>query len=906
MINLKERIAKLPQTDSKIESHILIVRQQFKRHYITWTDEEDEILSLLYQQKSSLREISEQLERTEKAIKLRIERKKLDHLRSSSPLTADIQPQKKSTNFKNNDPSLNLLHYWRASLADESKLVLSAQSMKHGKEFSLNQFAAGKLPSEEIEFFFKNAEKELRRKKRSSQDDKEDITIQELSVIIAPYTAIKEYEHGKEKGEYSIKEFFPLWLTATLTRNGSLLPDKENFSYPWIERRCLSPNENDERSLGFPIIGDISDIDNYYALHANSINAKNNWNNFFDFGNNLLQSLRTITPGVFKEWHFLLLEKGYILPLSNTQDAIKPILNIYDHYLFTKNKEIPCLLKNFLSLNEKEETKVGDIDFTELFLSNQKHLGQMKKEYPLSKSQRLSMNYLSYQKEGEIFTIHGPPGTGKTSVLLSVIASEWVDAALNKKMPPLIVAASTNNLAVTNILDSLNKTKNEADILENRWLPNVNSFGAYLCSSSKESNASQKEYLYSLKNGSGFLDKFYKEDYRKSAVLFFLKQFNTHFNQQEKDIKNCKDFIYEKMTAKKNLLTQLIALLARYKPIQEKLLQYADNLQTLYTLIETCKQKISELETSQHNIKKLRADWFLYKAANFKWLQFLQWLPFFKKQLGERVKLFTAKEHLFFDEIIDTIEKVEAFFETKLNALGIGKKKKELSELNTVKIAYEQFFDNKRDLEKQLGLKISLENLYDYTDLEHFNCLLDSTLRYQLFILASHYWEVCWLLESSALTLLDKSFNGRQKYWQVQSMLTPCFVTTFHAGASFFNYLAPSKEFEPLHNFIDLLIIDEAGQVLPALAGAMISIAKKALLVGDIMQIEPVFKIPENISISPKTRKEHLALDTATFSILGDLSKKKCPRFSAVYTEEKITISFSAPCKECMVPTLSK
>lgn len=647
MMNLKECIAKLPQTDDRTDPNILKVRQQFKRHFIRWTDEEDEILSFLSQQKSSLREMAKDLERTENAIKLRLESKKLGHLPEQVPLRVKTKPQRESIDFKNTDPALNVLHYWRTSLADESKLGLSAQAMKRGKDFSLNQFAAGSLPAEEIQFFFIHAEQELRKKKRISQDDKEDINIQELSVIIAPYTAIKEYEHGKEKGANSIKECFPLWLTATLTRNGTLLPDEENASYPWLERRCLSPNGNDEKSLGFPIIGNISDVDNYYALNANSIPPENKWKNFFAFGNNLLQSLRTINPRIFEEQHFLLIERGYILPLSNTQDVIKPILNIYDQYLFAKNKEIPSLLKNFLSLNKEEETKVGDIDFTELLLSNQKHFGQMEKKYPLSKSQRLSMNYLSHQKEGELFTIHGPPGTGKTSVLLSVIASEWVDAALNKRMPPLIVATSTNNLAVTNILDSFNKTKNEDAILENRWLPEINSFGAYLCSSSKESDASKKAYFYSLKDGSGSLSKFYKEDYRILATSFFLKQFNTYFNQEEKDVHKCKNFIHEQMIAKKNLLIDIIVLLAHHKPIQEKLLHYADNLQSLYALIKTYEEEISNLEVLQHNVKELRANWFLYKSIAFKWLQFFQWFPFVKKTLCEKAKSFTAKEHLF-------------------------------------------------------------------------------------------------------------------------------------------------------------------------------------------------------------------------------------------------------------------
>lgn len=45
---------------------------------------------------------------------------------------------------------------------------------------------------------------------------------------------------------------------------------------------------------------------------------------------------------------------------------------------------------------------------------------------------------------------------------------------------------------------------------------------------------------------------------------------------------------------------------------------------------------------------------------------------------------------------------------------------------------------------------------------------------------------------------------------------------------------------EYLFNHIDLLIVDEAGQVLPEVAGPSFALAKRALVIGDIQQIEPI------------------------------------------------------------------
>src|SRR5699024_9159609 len=52
-----------------------------------------------------------------------------------------------------------------------------------------------------------------------------------------------------------------------------------------------------------------------------------------------------------------------------------------------------------------------------------------------------------------------------------------------------------------------------------------------------------------------------------------------------------------------------------------------------------------------------------------------------------------------------------------------------------------------------------------------------------------------------------------------------------------------------LYNFADLLIVDEAGQVLPEVAGASFSLSKKALVIGDTLQIEPIWSIIEKVDI---------------------------------------------------------
>jgi superfamily I DNA and/or RNA helicase len=59
----------------------------------------------------------------------------------------------------------------------------------------------------------------------------------------------------------------------------------------------------------------------------------------------------------------------------------------------------------------------------------------------------------------------------------------------------------------------------------------------------------------------------------------------------------------------------------------------------------------------------------------------------------------------------------------------------------------------------------------------------------------------------------------------------------------------------PLFNFIDLLIVDEAGQVSPEVGTATFALAKQAIVVGDVKQIEPVWNITGKVDIGNLRRE---------------------------------------------------
>ena len=69
------------------------------------------------------------------------------------------------------------------------------------------------------------------------------------------------------------------------------------------------------------------------------------------------------------------------------------------------------------------------------------------------------------------------------------------------------------------------------------------------------------------------------------------------------------------------------------------------------------------------------------------------------------------------------------------------------------------------------------------------------------------------------------------------------FISTFHSLPRYMTCSSEGNPSVPLYNTIDLLIVDESGQVSPELAVPSFSLARQAILVGDIEQIEPIWPV---------------------------------------------------------------
>ena len=85
----------------------------------------------------------------------------------------------------------------------------------------------------------------------------------------------------------------------------------------------------------------------------------------------------------------------------------------------------------------------------------------------------------------------------------------------------------------------------------------------------------------------------------------------------------------------------------------------------------------------------------------------------------------------------------------------------------------------------------------------------------------------------------------KRAYYRM-AKIAPCFISTFHSLPWMFTGFDKN---EPVYIWeeANLLIVDEAGQVSPEVGMSGFALAKRALLVGDTAQIEPVWNIPPKI-----------------------------------------------------------
>jgi DNA topoisomerase IA len=381
----------------------------------------------------------------------------------------------------------------------------------------------------------------------------------------------------------------------------------------------------------------------------------------------------------------------------------------------------PAVGKDIRDLSRADIRSVsGHIDAAE---------GDVRSLYPLDATQRVAVQAALGLVDGEIQAVNGPPGSGKTSMLKAVVASLWVNAALEQGDCPIIIACGATNQSVTNVIGGFGDALSEVSTLPHirRWLPNAPSYGAFLPAKSILSDPER----------------------RKDYASF-------------------------------------VCLTRRAGPFPY---QYVDRPDPL------------------HPTASLDAE------------------P------GYVVAAAAALSCPRLDTLEDAIAAVWKMLRSTVEA-------DPFSTAEAILATQGRFWKPAR---QSLAQKLLAAAPTSAPDLEE---LLDITVRSEAFHWAARYWEGRFLLAQRE-RLLTLHPNNVEEALRRLAMLTPCLVSTLHTAPQFAEISRESKgpdEPRPyVPGIIDLLVVDEAGQASPELGGALFALARRALVVGDMKQLAPIW-----------------------------------------------------------------
>lgn len=753
--------------------------------------------------------------------------------------------------------TLAFAQYWRNSLADAetSKGAFRLQDCGAFLQLSLETLTSGIASAEIVEKCFAD----------------EKVQTHFVEIVLRPEVYCAPLQHGvvAENGNPPI--ITPIITPALLYRDGRIYPGGQTI----MQRDILEPI--DEGSFS---IGSVAQRDEWLSLHTISDISEFDKNGepldeetFHNYWEEYRIDCSYFFDAVALDWiinsNYLRADYGYLLKKSMIK-ASRHILALYDH--LQEAQPATPLFANYAraALAPTEPCLPQNAAFAE-------RLAHASDQYPLAAAQRDALAHLLRGAHGDILAVNGPPGTGKTTLLLSVVASLWAEAALKESEPPVIVAASTNNQAVTNIIDAFGKDfARGSGIFAGRWLPDIASFGAYFPARGKEKAAAEKYQTRS------FFEKVESDEYFYQAQASYLQAAANAFPaiSSVQEAVNALHQALQKEVLKLRDIENAWAHLSRARNAMKKAL--GDNYQEALIQI---RQEYKATETEKEKIDTLLDEWENYRAKESLLYAFFSWLPPVAKKRLRLARLFlkTIWPTIYAEPQGQSLDAIEA--EIKNLAAQLQQQLAAQTQLLARGEELKQALQQRLEEWQTVLQPLKLDKPAAECDLQECDARADTHIRFKIFQLATHYWEGRWLLEMA--TLLpelekEKRKTGRKALeprWRRRMKLTPCIVSTFfmlpsemkvsrHEGGNTF-----SDDY--LYDFADLLIVDEAGQVRPEIAAASFALAQKALVIGDTLQIAPIWSLPPAVDIGNMRQAGLLAgnHDSAQYQALCELGK---------------------------------
>lgn len=566
-------------------------------------------------------------------------------------------------------------------------------------------------------------------------------------------------------------------------------------------------------------------------------------------------------------------------------------------------------------------------------------LGLWPSSYSPCLMQQIAIN-LAISDEQQIFSVNGPPGTGKTTLLKEIIVSNIVDRAiamldytypddafeekkfknppdqynptyykLNEKLSQNgIVIASNNNFAVENLSLELPK-EIEKGGRTGHFLNKTDTAQTYFSDIAsrlidKPAWGLISACLGNKKNINAFLSKFWFKDNTdassdETTMQYYLKEAK---NKQDRTACNLHIPVWEE--AQKNFKTALekvnelteknkaaATCVQQYEETEKKIKKENDIYKELDAKLSNIKTALLNLTEKQDNLSKEK----IQKEKNIQMIK--QEIPFFKRWLkvlfksdklvNKWIELENEIENILLQSI-QIADQIHALEEQR-NILNkeVQKQKSKVDELQSYlsildvkKQSYQKIFGEclaDKLFWKNLETNKTSQSLAPYTYKEYDDAreelFYQAMLLHKAFVLnskrtAQNMYRLCNGLWNDKFSIE----NRREAYadlFNTFQLIVPVVSTTFASVHSFFDGIEANE--------LGLLIIDEAGQATPQSALGAIWRSKKAVIVGDPLQVEPIVTIPrvlqtiyaEEFNIPAESRLPELSVQ-----MLGDRINK--------------------------------
>jgi len=663
-----------------------------------------------------------------------------------------------------------------------------------------------------------------------------------------------------------------------------------------------------------------------------------------------VENIKKITSLILKELNIdsldeKILKKSFYLKLFKSNEEEDPNessfcqMDFYTRDLETitkANLKDDSLLSSIIYPKEnKNRQKIDDSKefLEEITLPENMPIGKWPSKYNSSLMQAAAINICtSKEYSPNIFSVNGPPGTGKTTLLKEIIADTIVKKAkiiadLNSidleviktnttesyyrnyyKIPDElkklgIIVSSNNNSAVENISKDLPKAE---DVLSKDTLTNL-------------FDVNEQENIYFTKDSEcifgenpktwGLISAPYGKKVNINKILAILPEknkkiddFNFNFDtnipdfkkalsnfqeKYEKVLKYREDFNSsvkqffrnkDKIAKINNSSDQISDLKNKIENLIEELKKVQDNKEYKDSILKQKREQKSNIENSYSIFTKITN-----KFAGEKNPKILE--------LNKDIEILN-EELINISENLRNIENDRDELNKKVQLLENSKKiLKELEE--EINMFFKTYSSNENDL-KLLERCSDLENFYNDIinnektqescpwGVEEFNRLREELFACSLSLIEAYIVNSKGI--KANLKLLKLLLSGENLGYSIEerknvfkecfhtlNLLIPVLSTTFASVSRAF------KDFE--ENELGIVIIDEAGQATPFSAMGLLYRANRCIIVGDPLQVEPVMTVTSTL-IRAISNKYELNKLEKEFNIAGKIFNYTSPSLS--------------------------